>query len=378
MNSTNLSVSIIGGGPAGCATALALQKHARRKGFELNIFVFTAPNTNAPCIGETVPPVLNQHLRDIDAHEILEGDDHLICPGSISEWQESRAGYNDFLFTPVGNGYHLNRELFNQQLLATCKKQLIEVVDNARLTDIEPHENGYRLALKRNGQRNTHYSDFVVDATGHNRSFTSKLNIAVNHFDKVMSICAIYALPEGEKRAANTMVSSAPSGWWYGTQLPENKALISFCTDSFELKSQDLSAPRNWYRTLLDSTWFYQQCIHQLGCELPEPDSLHLRPSPSDILSNVVGRNWLAVGDAASSYDSISSAGITKSVIHGNLAGEAICKSICKQDEKPLLDYQDSVFNDFSQYIKQHQMHYHAGGSRFNYSGFWKRRLVNA
>lgn len=376
MTKRELSIYIIGGGPAGCATALALQQKAKQLELNLTITLCTAPVTSSPVIGETVPPILSQYLRELDAETVLNQDTHLVCPGSISIWQDDTPGYNDFLFTPVGNGYHLNRAKFNAQLINTCQQKQITVLENSRLTQLSKEGPGFQLELRNNNQTTMHYCDFIVDATGHNRSVVSKLEIAQNNFDQVVSLCAFYTLPDTERKAANTIVSSAQHGWWYGTQLPENKALISLCTDSQALKEQQLANSQTWYESFTSTQWFYQQCCQQFGYELPLPEKIFLRPSPSDILSNVIGDNWLAVGDAASSYDSISSAGITKSIIHGSIAGEAMATSFFECSREPLKSYQYEVFKDFNQYIQQHQMHYHSGGSKFEHSGFWGRRIV--
>ncbi len=383
MTQSDLSVCIIGGGPAGCATALALQNKAKQLKLSLAITLCTAPVTSSPVIGETVPPVLSQYLRELGGESVLNQNEtgentHLICPGSISTWQDNTPGYNDFLFTPVGNGYHLNRAKFNAQLLSLCKQKQIKILEDTRLTLLNKKDSGFQLELQNNSKPISIFSDFVIDATGHNRSVVKKLEVAQNNFDQVVSLCAFYTLPDTEKKAANTIVSSDQHGWWYGTQLPNNKALISLCTDSQELKQLQLANPQTWYTLLTSTPWFYQQCCQQFGYELPFPDKIYLRVSPSDILSNVVGENWLAVGDAASSYDSISSAGITKSVIHGTKAGEAIATALFEGTHESLNNYQNQVFEDFNNYLQQHQMHYHSGGSKFGHSGFWGRRIAAA
>ncbi|XOV78237.1 MAG: NAD(P)/FAD-dependent oxidoreductase [Aestuariibacter sp.] len=376
MTQSNLSIYIIGGGPAGCATALALHQQALNSRHELHITLCDAPNKSAPAIGETVPPMLTQYLNELNIASILETTDHLICPGSISKWQDDTPGYNDFFFTPVGNGFHLNRTTFNAQLQDACRERKIKVINDTRLSEVRIQQQKLELTLKTDGKQKQHYCDFVVDASGHSRSVTNRLNIAQNNLDHVVSICAFYDLKGTPKNAAHTLVSSAEKGWWYGTRLPDDKALVSLCTDTKALKENNFNSIENWYQYFSTTDWFYQQCCKQFGGLLGVPEEIHLRPSSSSILSNVVGQNWLAVGDAASSYDSISSAGITKSVYHGIKAGHALANLIWTGSNKALSNYQETVFSDFNQYLQQHQMHYHAGGGKFNHKGFWGRRLL--
>ena len=370
------SVVIVGGGPAGCATALSLRTISIALELNLQITLCNAPVNSGPAIGETVPPILSQYLREINVEHVLDERNHLPCPGSISVWQNDVPGYNDFLFTPVGRGFHLNRNTFNQQLLHTCITHGVHVLSNSRVCNMNKERSGYRLLINHEKSLVNMHCDFVVDATGYSRTIVNKLNIAQNTLDKVMSLCAFFALKGAKAKAAHTIVCSAENGWWYGTQLPQNKALISFCTDTQEIKSKQMSSPKNWFKHFRDSEWFHKQCITQFGTEVSLPDNLCIRPCKSDILSNVIGPNWLAVGDAASSYDSISSAGITKSVIHGICAGKSIGMAVCEQSQQPLFEYQQRVFDDFRHYVTQHQSQYAAGGARFNYSGFWRRRNI--
>lgn len=75
---------------------------------------------------------------------------------------------------------------------------------------------------------------------------------------------------------------------------------------------------------------------------------IHPKPMPSAILSAVVGEDWLAVGDAASSYDAMSSAGITKALMHGQIAGRVLATYLRDADTSALAAYQDRVFQDFN------------------------------
>jgi flavin-dependent dehydrogenase len=88
----------------------------------------------------------------------------------------------------------------------------------------------------------------------------------------------------------------------------------------------------------------------------------------------VVGSNWLAVGDAASSYDSMTSAGITKALLHAHQAGQAAAAWSTESNETGLRDYQDQVFADFNHYMRLHQRHYR-NETRFPGSRFWRNRL---
>lgn len=374
------NVHIIGAGPAGCATALALRQESLSLCGEIDITIIDKPSHGAAAIGETIPPAACERLRKLGLAHVLN-EAHLECPGSIAQWGEDQPGYNDFLFTPVGRGYHLNRDYFNRQLQAQCEQQDITFIHDSRVTNLSAATTGagYELTLN-TPSRSTITTDFVVDATGTSANIARAIGVARNEYDSVVSLCAFYSLAHIQQmKPARTIVSATQNGWWYATRLPQNQVLISFCTDAITLKEKQLHQPFNWYREFERAHWLYPACEEQFGVTFSTPTQLHKRAAPSAILSNCVGSDWAAVGDAAASFDSMTSAGITKALSHGIAAGRAIARrlliDIDTNDLQALKDYQQEVFAEFSRYLQLHQQLYGAE-KRFPNSGFWQRRLL--
>ena len=179
-----------------------------------------------------------------------------------------------------------------------------------------------------------------------------------------------------QTRPAHTLIQAVEKGWWYAGRLPGDRAIVSLTTDTETSKASALSTPKAWHRALQETRWFSRQCRHHFGTDIPRPAAIHPKPMPSAILSAVVGEDWLAVGDAASSYDAMSSAGITKALMHGQIAGRALATYLRDADTSALAAYQDRVFQDFNTYLGLHQQHYRAE-RRFPHSRFWQRRRLD-
>ncbi|MCB1627979.1 MAG: hypothetical protein KDI48_09620 [Xanthomonadales bacterium] len=131
------------------------------------------------------------------------------------------------------------------------------------------------------------------------------------------------------------------------------------------------------HQAFSDTGWFARTCREQFRSALGTPEQLLLRAAPSAILSNVVGADWLAVGDAAASYDSMTSAGITKGLDQGRQSGQALGRFLHSGLRDELSAYQDQVFADFSAYLRLHQQFYGAE-PRFADQDFWRRRMALA
>ncbi len=371
-------IYIIGGGPAGSATAISLANLAISNQHALHMTQVCGPDETGIAIGETIPPAATEYLYKLDLEDVLKDDNHLFCPGSISIWGQEQVGFNDFFITPVGKGYHLNRSVFNTTLRNTAESRNVDMMLNTKLIGIEKAQtNQWQLKLETPDGTVYKNADFVVDATGIQARVARTIGVARNQYDSVISACAIYTLNVKPKKAAHTLVSTVNNGWWYGTQLPNNSALLSFCTDAQTLKQLKAGQAENWHKLLLESGWFYQSCCDQFEANLMQPDKIDLRVAPSAILSCVVGNNWLAVGDAASSYDSMTSAGITKALQQGLAAGIAIHQLFCENNEAGLKQYQQEIFTSFNEYLRLHQTLYHSE-QRFSDSAFWKRRQLTS
>jgi flavin-dependent dehydrogenase len=314
-------------------------------------------------------------LHNLGLGSLLDGDTHIPCHGSVSVWGSEQPGYNDFFTDPAGRGFHLDRARFDADLRVAAQDRGVVMRDDWRFQKSESLGVCVRLWFARPGNDPVSVdADYVIDATGQPAAFARRLGVARNLYDEVISICGFADLPPETRQSNPTLLQTQPNGWWYGARLPGNRAIVSLCTDRETLKAEQLSDPGRWSRALHRAEWFCAQCQRHLGAAPVAPAKLHLKTAPSAILSNVVGPNWLAVGDAASSYDSMTSAGITKALLHARLAGEAVAHRLATGKDNALRSYQDQVFADFSEYLRVHQQHYRSEG-RFRQNTFWRNRL---
>jgi len=101
-------VVVLGGGPAGCAAAIALRQHEVDR-----VLVVEAGHYEAERIGEGIPPDTRTLLQRLGVWNEFLKEGHDACLGSCSSWGTAELGFNDFLFNPLGNGWHLERKRFD-------------------------------------------------------------------------------------------------------------------------------------------------------------------------------------------------------------------------------------------------------------------------
>lgn len=360
-------VTILGGGPAGCAAAMTL----RQFGVD-DILLVESGDYDATRVGESIPPDTRRLLESLNLFDAFVAEGHDVCFGSCSSWGSDELGYNDFLFNPYGNGWHLDRKRFDAFLGRSAADRGIEMrrrttfLRGARATD------GFQLTLRSDASETGEeiiHSDFVIDATGFHAAFAQGMGATKRFHDRL--IC-IYGFFENTTSSFTqlTMLEAAEYGWWYGARLPGNRLTAAVATDPDILKIRDLNRHQGWVEALA-GTRHLGPALE--GCPL-DRESIRAWPAHSFLLDHPVGDGWLAVGDAASVYDPISSQGIYKGLSTGIRGGEALAAYI-EGDTTALNGYGAAVARDFELYLTNRNYFYNLE-KRWPDSMFWARRRM--
>lgn len=360
------TIAIIGGGPAGSATALSLLQSGKH-----DVRMFNTKRRSEIKIGESIPPAATPVLARLGVDHLLSEKIHLACSGSVSIWGTDTPGHNDFWLNPVGKGFHLDRNQFDLQLYQAAQSQGAQCFDGWRLHSVAQQASGFELQFQlESGEEKSVSADFVVDASGQGACFARRLGVVRNVLDEVISVCAIFSLEKDLQMSNRSFAEAVESGWWYAARLPGERIIVSLTSDANIIKEQGLTNPEKWSQQLHKTQGLKKWLPPVLLQQLPE---LQVKAAPSAILSCVTGKNWLAVGDAASSYDPLTAAGITKALMHGEQAGSTIARAWQEKDDRVISDYQDMVFNQFTQYASLRNQLYLAE-NRYQKRPFWQRR----
>lgn len=360
-------VAVIGGGPAGCATAIAL----RQRGVE-HVVIVEAGDYSEPRIGESVPPDVRLLLQRLGVWQAFVADAHEPCLGSCSSWGSAELGFNDFVFNPHGTGWHLDRRRFDALLAQQAAADGAELRQRTRCQAVRRlFGGGVELTLSTAGEPGPERlrARFVVDASGSVSRVARMMGAVPRVHDRLTCVTGFAPLDPAAHMTRLTLLEAVEYGWWYAAKLPGGRVALAVASDPDLVKQRGLQTESGWLAHLR-ATMHVSTVAWQ--CEaLAQP--LIARTAASFVLEPAGGSDWLSVGDAASAYDPLSSQGIYKALLDALEASAAIAAALTGRDDA-LDDYAAAVHARFSAYMATRAFLYRAE-ARWPSAPFWRHRL---
>jgi flavin-dependent dehydrogenase len=361
-------VVILGGGPAGCATALSLLAAGLDPA---QIVVIEAGCYDRERIGETIPPESRPVFAKLSVLEAFLEQAHEPSYGSASSWGRDELGYDDFMFSAYGHGWHLDRRRFDAWLASEVEARGVELRQSFRFLDVIEHgPTGARLSLgDARGERDRVDARFVVDATGVRSQYARRMGVRRHEDDRLVCVSAFFRLPEGAAFPQRTLLEAVEYGWWYCARLPNRRVAVAIATSHTLFRQLRFDRPRAWLAALLAT----RHIIGPLAACEPEAGSLAVCTAPSSVLDQSHGDHWLAVGDAASAHDPISGQGIVKALSEGLEAGARIVEYLDGRADA-LAVHQQQLVQRFDEYARQ-RTHFYGREQRWPAAAFWCDRV---
>ncbi|SIO41948.1 Dehydrogenase (flavoprotein) [Singulisphaera sp. GP187] len=346
----NASIVVIGGGPAGGAAALELAQAG------CDVVLLEKQPVLGWKIGETLPPEARLHLQRLGHWERFQPERHLPCHGVVSVWGHAAPVEKDFIFNPHGHGWQLDRAQFESGFLnaaveAGCKVRLdvaVERIERQAAAWTVHTSTGSLLA------------DVLVDCTGRRGTLIRREGGHYEQVDRLVSIFAIATTSQASDFDSRTYVESHPDGWCYTALMPNGTRTVAFQTD-VDLVPE--GAPT--------TAWFWERvrACHEI-CRLLNTHAYQLLDAPrmvaahSGRFQHCAGPNWIAVGDAAMTFDPLSGQGSAKALESARLAVQAILHQG---------DYRTACEQLWLNFLRERRDTYRAE-LRWRDTPFWSRR----
>jgi flavin-dependent dehydrogenase len=233
-----------------------------------------------------------------------------------------------------------------------------------RLTSIERLQNLWRIQTNEGSV----HSRYIIDASGRSSSVARKLGV---QRVRDQELFAVYAWLEAssEDREMRTFIESTSQGWFYTSQLRDKTRIVGFHTDA--ATARDMVQDANVWRKLVNETKHIKQMIDDRS----RLTKLHTTDASGARLEVFAGEGWIAAGDAALSFDPLSSQGIFNSIYTGMRAGESVHSALIQKT-----DFKDYVseLERIREVYSSRQSLYYSMEQRWLALPFWRMRAVQA
>lgn len=316
-------------------------------------------------IGETLPPHVRSLLEHLGVWDAFGRSGAREVHGTAAAWGDGVARPNDFVFGARGPGWHVDRAAFDGLLAAEVERTGGTVIGGTAVDGVERRGDGWQVHLREGsvGAR------FVVDATGHAAALARRMGTETCDVDRLVAFARFFDdAPAGDPR---TLVEAFADGWWYTAGLPGGRRIAACVTDADLARRLHLRDPARWTAEL-GRTAHVRAAVRSAGPDGP----LLVRPMHSRRLRRAAGPGWLAVGDAASSFDPLSSQGIFKALRSGIFASYTVADALAGRSGATDR-YDHFVAGEFDGYLRARALFY-AAESRWPENEFWRRRRAQA
>jgi 2-polyprenyl-6-methoxyphenol hydroxylase-like FAD-dependent oxidoreductase len=362
-----LDVLVAGGGPAGSAAALTLLQHT-----PLRVGVVERTAYTTWRVGETLPPSVHALLEYLGAGDVLAADAHLAAHGTRAAWGSPDLVARSYLFTGRGHGWHVDRCRFDAALAGRVRARGGDLFLATTVRDVRRIDGEWHVRLSGDGGAGPTrvVARYLIDATGRGAALARRAGGRTAPVDRLTALVVVCPRAGGVDDGA-TLVESCPAGWWYSASVPGDRAVIAFLTDADLIRRYRLHREDRW-EDLVAVSRHTRPRAPRRGRSGPPL----VCPASSRLLEPVHGEGWIAVGDAAASFDPLASMGVGYSLSSGIEGARALFGAL-NGDRETLPAYARSVRRHYREYLELRRRHYLAE-PRWPDETFWRRRHAPA
>ena len=262
---------VAGAGPAGLTIARLLALKGRK-------VLVVDPELRTAKRLELLSPASLGTIGALDLMPLL--DDPVIarpCLGIRRQWGSAEIQHEDFLSHPYRTGYVVDRVAFDAHLRVAARAAGVDFC-RARVSGIQPDRGGVLVQAIEGRSKIDAFAGAAIDATGRAAMIARRMGARMTVRDRM--IAELNQETIGEPRSDTPAwldVQRAGPGWSYEIHGPDGHA-------------------QKW-------------TVSRSGAERRRSRALRVDAS-SGILSEAAGDGWIAIGDAAISFDPIASQGL--------------------------------------------------------------------
>lgn len=352
-------VVIIGAGIAGTVLSNLLIKS------DINTLLIGKTVEPLVKLGESLPPSAMPMFERLNLSDFLTA--HQPSYGYQKVWgsrQISQAGFvsPQQLGTKTGScGWKIDKTLLIRQVQASLPEAVI-LPRNVKKVDVTSSGHVIHLDNKLLPIR----ASILVDASGRGGCLSRQLQIRPHQFDHLLSYTVNVPRLINHNINMPVFIEAFEQGWGLVSKLSESHNVLSIFTNKNSGAIQHCKKLANW-RHLCEHTEHFKYFIPE-NCDAP----VHGMNASSRIAAKLNADNWLLIGDAAMSFDPLSSHGITTAIYTAELAATAIHQKLTNNEDS-LYSYAQKLTSIYNTYLNE-LVNLYRLESRWSNSGFWQSK----
>ena len=353
-------VLIIGDGVAAYATAIILQLHGNK-----TRIIQRQPNNQSIRVGESLSSSALVSIKELKLLDEFLADKHYPCLGNCSSWGNNKLSYYDFIQSPLGQGWYIDRIKFNRMLRLKAEASGADFITAGRAINLNKQANG-NWRFESGNQ--TLEAAILIDASGRNSWLSRHLGIERVEHDKQVAVISVLK-SDSPVSSSHSMIEAVNDGWWYVATAGEYTICIFFTDPDLHQRSQltDLV-----YLNLKKAQTTFIK--HRVPGELYQPvKEIQLSAANSSSLNFFSGDAWFAAGDAVCSMDPLSSHGIAFALRSGIDAGLAAAQCI-NGNTSASIKYNETI-QQAQQIYRQQRTQIYRQENRWADYPYWQRRI---
>jgi flavin-dependent dehydrogenase len=355
-----LDAVVVGGGPAGSACAITLAAAGR------TVLLVDEGGRRPGREGDVLPPEVRPALERLGLWARFGSTRPLPSPGIVSVWGDDEPAVKDFIWSPYGDAWHVDRSAFDALLVAAAEDAGATVWRASRAVGAVPDADGWAVDVVTGGVQRRVRARFVVEATGRAASVTRMPELRRTAYDRLVGVVAtLHEDGPGEPADPRLLLEAAEDGWWYSAAIPGGRAVVGWMTDPDLAPSPSGRLRRLWPRQLAKTRLTHER-VRDPALAAPA-----IVAASSSCRRAALNR-WVAVGDAAAAFDPLSGQGVVRALETGRAGAEAIVNAQSGR-AGALEAYADGVADDFRRALDQ-QRDLYERERRWPASPFWHRR----
>lgn len=356
---TVFDVIVVGSGPAGCVAAIAVARRGN------SVLLIGRGDQRAARAGDSLAPRGALLLRELNLCDSLHCDAHCCLPAMASAWEDEFPVVTDQTFHPYGPWWHVDRQVFDAALVCAAEREGVEI-RHGHFVGSESRfgTDNALVAIRETNGVSRYRARYVIDATGRASAVARAAGVEREVDDQLVAL--VVEATVSSSSASSMLIEATPTGWWYSAPLTRDRLVIMFFTDRDLLPWGRVGLPLIWKSALRAARHTAARLVN-VPCSKPK-----LAIASSSRLSRWSGKGWLAVGDAAMTFDPLSSEGLAKCIETG-LGGGLAASQHLAGEVAAVSTFAEGLSRLYSDYLETRSKVYQRV-DRWPTCDFWRRR----